>query len=848
MLRERLADELGADPSAETQALHTAILRGEMPPAAMPPQGRAAQDSGFVGRHAQLQRLDDAAARAREGVVQYVVVDGEAGIGKTRLVRSWASRRPTGDVVLFGTCGDLASSAPLDPLLTTLAAYLRTVGDDRTAVLLGTDAPLLAPLLGNRPAAALPALMADAIIGPTLLYTALAGVVERLSRGGLVVLVLDDAHRGGPALGHWLAFVMRSPVPLLVVATVRTPAPPPVPGGQRLVLGPLDEQERAELVGTERSRELHRRSGGHPLFLTELALSTDGDDLPLSLVEAVVARCDQLGRAGWTLRSAAVVGSRLDLDLLASVLNRPAVELHDAEVGVRHRLLDDDAGTFCFHHALVREALSASASAARSAWMHRQVSRVMSRRPDADPAEVAQHARLGSDVALAARALGGAARRAAERFDHATAQSLLDDALALDPGPESWLARARVRTRRGNYTGAYRDVERARGLGAAAFEVGAWASYFDRRFDQALAFAADGTAAAYDQGVRGRCLTIGGRTHHARGDLAAADEQLGQALESAHGADRVMASAWLGVLRSHQSRPADAIRLLRPATSPELPAEHTSALLHALLFTGHAHALAGRPADALDAFARYTAEAERRHVPRFDGRGTNFSGWVLRSLGAADEAAERHDQALAAAAEHGTAELRIAALEDLAEDRIERGDLDAAARLVAEAAAGVHGDLVFGWRLALRLELLRARLACAEQRFEEAAQTAAALALRAGRLGVPRYAAVARLVEHEANRHLGAPVDLDEVARDLDELDRVVALEAWWWTGQAAAAHGVPAWVERAGQRAAALAAAAGERGPALRRVAADRAERWRRESERPSARREHQERHDQRR
>ena len=68
--------------------------------------------------------------------------------------------------------------------------------------------------------------------------------------------------------------------------------------------------------------------------------------------------------------------------------------------------------------------------------------------------------------------------------------------------------------------------------------------------------------------------------------------------------------------------------------------------MHALLFTGRAHALAGRPALALAAFARYTEEANRRQVPRFAGRALNFSGWVLRSLGAAREAADRHSAAL----------------------------------------------------------------------------------------------------------------------------------------------------------------------------------------------------------
>ena len=120
--------------------------------------------------------------------------------------------------------------------------------------------------------------------------------------------------------------------------------------------------------------------------------------------------------------------------------------------------------------------------------------------------------------------------------------------------------------------------------------------YFGRRFAQAAQFAEDGALAAVDPATRARCLAVAGRTHHATGDLGRAERLLGEAFSLADGADRVTAAAWLGVLRSHQSRPAEALPLLRPAARGHVGVEHTSATLHALLFTGHAHALAGRPA------------------------------------------------------------------------------------------------------------------------------------------------------------------------------------------------------------------------------------------------------------
>ncbi len=114
------------------------------------------------------------------------------------------------------------------------------------------------------------------------------------------------------------------------------------------------------------------------------------------------------------------------------------------------------------------------------------------------------------------------------------------------------------------------------------------------------------------------------------------------------------AAAWLGVLWAHQSQMDEALSLLRPAARGQIGVEHTSATLHALLFTGHAHALAGRPAEALAAFAGYTAEVERRQVPRFAGRAVNFAGWVLRNLGARQEALDHHLRALEVAQRQGT--------------------------------------------------------------------------------------------------------------------------------------------------------------------------------------------------
>jgi hypothetical protein len=320
-----------------------------------------------------------------------------------------------------------------------------------------------------------------------------------------VIVVLDDAHLAGPTLSDWARFAERRPGRLLVVAAVRPAEGAPFPSTEVVNLGPLDRAAVTELVGADRADDLHERSGGHPLFLSELASAPD-DELPASLVAAIERRCDDLGSGGDLIRSAAVLGSDLDVDLLASVLGRPPLDvLTDLETAADRNLLVETAGRFAFRHALVRQALADGARSSRAALLHRQASGVLAGRPDADPVLVAEHARLGGDTVLAARSLREAAARAADRFDHVTAQELLDQSQRLAPDDQTLLARARVRIRLGRYADAETDIAAATSSGAEGHQLSAWAAYFDRRFADAVRFAHDGEHAAEDDAERARC-------------------------------------------------------------------------------------------------------------------------------------------------------------------------------------------------------------------------------------------------------------------------------------------------------------------------------------------------------
>lgn len=815
-----LAEELGTDPAVPTAELHTAILRGDLPAAR-----RATRTTSLIGRDSQVAHLDALVARAvADRTPRIALVTGEAGIGKTTLLTAWAqTRRSLGDRVLVGTCGPLDRAAPLDVVLSALAADLPDTGTD---ALLGVDSAFLSPLLGT---AAPVTGSVDPALGPAVLYGAVTRVIARIAETRTTVVVIDDAHLSGPALADWLTYLCRRPFPVVVVLAARPGEGPEFPATDHVGLGPFDRAHVAALVGEQRADELHARSGGHPLFLAELANVPSGE-LPDSLVAALTARCDQLQSAGRLVRVAAVLGEDLDLDLLAGILGRSTLEvLADAERAVRVGLLVETSGRLRFRHALVRAALISGTAAGRATLLHREAGRALARRAQADPAAVAEHARLGGERDLAARWLRIAADRAAERFDHATAEELLDQSLAQAPDDAALLARARVRIRRRRYREAEADALAATAAGSQRWEAAAWAAYFDRRFDDAASYADDGALAAEDDVSHTRCLIASGRILHARGELGRAGRQLDAALRDATGGDRIEAAAWRGVLHAHRSEVDQALELLRPATRPGVGVVHTPASMHALLFTGHTLAVAGRAAEALSCFADYTAEVARRDVPRFAGRGVNFSGWVLRNLGAVEAGVEAHQEAMQDAVDGVVIpEVLVAALEDLAEERVRAGDPDRAAECLAHARAAVVGDLVFGWRLEMKRRLLGAQIHLLRDQPESALQVAQELAEAAARVGVPRYEACARLLVHRAGHALGERVDAAAAWRELGRIERAIGIEAWWWAGSTGAALGDERWLARSGELVAVLADRSGEYGETLRAEAGRQLEHWR--------------------
>jgi DNA-binding SARP family transcriptional activator len=824
--RQRLVEELGVSPTEETEQLHGAILRGELPvPATAPPRARPTPAEALPGRTAQIDQLDRAWHEAASGV-QVVLVEGEPGAGKSTLLRVWSSARGSeGTAVLWGRCDELGRALPLQPVSDALASHLRGLDREEAGALIEDDAILLGPLIGrSRPArgdrTTPPAPGATPEAMQVLVFEALLGLFRRIAGAGVAVLVLDDVQHAGSSTIEWLRFIRRrgAGVPLLVAVACPTGEGPAL-DVTRIDVGPLDLHAVTALAGAERAAELLERSGGNALLLSEL-LAGDPDDgpLPRSIREIVRSRLAGLGGAAGTMQAAAVLGEPIDLDLLASVVERSPIEvLGDLERGAAQGVLDEHGTRFVFRHGLVREALEADVSAARRSLLHRRAATALRERPDVEPLDLAHHARRSGDVQIAAQALVEAAAIATARHALADAERLLDESIELCDGAAARLARGRVRIARSDLDGAEADAVDALGLGAGAraVELRAWIARHRHDMELAIRLGEEAASSTDEPGVAASCLLVMAFAHRGLGDLPKADDELARAVAFVP-RDPAM-RGWQGVLRTHQGRTDEALAALEPLIGAEVDSAHGFWVEHVLQMAAHARAMAGRPAEALELLDRLTVETKRRGSDlRYQGLDENYRSWILRNLG--DPGAREHSQR-GLEATGVLIEVRVQAQLDLADDHLRDGDLDEAGRWLADAEHGLGARWFQNrWRCEQRLALLRARrlLAAGEPlaALEAALATTSAAELR----GDLRYLTLGRVLVARAELAAGRRIDPASLEADLARLPRVAALEAWWMLDDLAREAGIERWRRWAESLAGGLAAAAGRYEATFRR------------------------------
>ncbi|MGF9757556.1 AAA family ATPase [Microvirga sp. 0TCS3.31] len=391
----------------------------------------------LVGREAELDRIAGAVVSARGGTSRCLLVTGEAGIGKSRLVAE-AVQGLRDVLVLTGHAADMTTGEiPFGVVADTLRDLARVAGGD---VLLPAEREALAPLL---PGAA-PRQQVERV---QLLSTFL-DLLERLAGEQLVVWVVEDLHWADSATRDLVGLTARTlPAGLLIVATVRTEDPERAPAAEAALTSyvaglartpgcevlPLSrlgtdavQQQLRDLLGSRPSADVANRverlSDGIPFVVEELVAAAGRPELTTAAAVAS-GRLDGLSSEARRLVEAASVGDgHLRVSLLEQVIDVTPEEL-DAALAEALRAgivtVDHDRDSVGFRHALLREATDRQTGpGARRSW-HRRWAEVLEDNPGvlaADPAllAIAEHWHQAGDVrrALAATVV---AMPAAER-------------------------------------------------------------------------------------------------------------------------------------------------------------------------------------------------------------------------------------------------------------------------------------------------------------------------------------------------------------------------------------------------------------------------------------------------
>ena len=403
----------------------------------------------FVGRRSELGRvaaiLDDAVGSRSS----FLLVAGEAGVGKTRFVEEVVRlARARGAIALVGACVELGGSglpfAPLTEALRTLAAG-RSPGEMNE--LLGKARAELARLLPDLGQGTEPVERND--LGrdsaQARLFEALLGLFGKLARGRALLFVVEDVHWADPSTLDLLAYLARNShdAGIVVLATFRSDElhrrHPLLPylaelergkAMERIDLARFDRRELSAQIGAIRDsppdpdliEAVFGRSGGNPFFVEELlAVETPGHALPVVLRDVLLARVAALSEPTQELlRKASASGPRVSTRLLARVAERDEGDLvwHLREAVERHILVPVDTDVeeaFIFRHSLLQEAVYCELLPGERARLHGRFADALADADhavkDSDAAELAYHWYASHDLP---RALEASVRAGAE--------------------------------------------------------------------------------------------------------------------------------------------------------------------------------------------------------------------------------------------------------------------------------------------------------------------------------------------------------------------------------------------------------------------------------------------------
>jgi DNA-binding CsgD family transcriptional regulator/tetratricopeptide (TPR) repeat protein len=426
----------------------------------------------IVGRDAELARIEHGLEVAALGRPALLLVRGEAGIGKSRLVREAIERaRAGGSAVLHGACLDLGGDGlPYLPFVEALRGLARETPGGQMRELLGpalTDLQVLLPELAALEPTAEPATGAGSAVDRARLFERFLGFLERLGSETPALAIIEDVQWIDPATRDLVTFLVRNVTTerLVAILTCRTDDLPPghpvlawlselgrAPGAIRMDLARLSridifrqlEAIEGGPVQDEVVDSVWHRSEGHPLFAEELLAARDdaqGSHMP-SLVDALLARVATLDRDTLTIvRTLAVAGRPVDERLIGPLVDRPEGEVGAAmrEATTRGVLVALPDGRHAFRHELLREVVEVELSAGERRDLHERMARQLEASPDlADDtpagatAELARHWAAANRPVEAHRAAITAATAADAVHAYADALRLFERAIGLE--------------------------------------------------------------------------------------------------------------------------------------------------------------------------------------------------------------------------------------------------------------------------------------------------------------------------------------------------------------------------------------------------------------------------------
>ncbi|MFG1996401.1 ATP-binding protein [Actinoplanes sp. NPDC048988] len=403
--RARLAEELGVTPGAELMEAKLRVLRQAVTSPPPAPAPAAPAPTNLVGRAEEVRLCRDAVAAAAGGSTALVVVQGEPGLGKTRLLEETAAEAGRrGALVVWGRCLEGDGTPAMWPWTQVVRELLDAQPAARRREWLDRD---LGRLVEFRDDGFRGSLDPDNRARFRLFEQAVA-LVAAVAADWPVVVILDDLQWADvTSLQLFDHLVARLSGGTLVIGALRDRAPVPgpellhtlaaasrVPHHRRIQLGPLRPADVAELVRREtgrrpagdEARRLHARTAGNPFFVRELSRLPGGPESPgdgtgprpavPSTIRDVVR--DRMARVEPesvpALHTAALLGRDVDLRLLAGAL---AVDvqlcLDRVDPLLTMGLLEttpENPFTFRFAHDLVRESVIASIPQRQAARLH----------------------------------------------------------------------------------------------------------------------------------------------------------------------------------------------------------------------------------------------------------------------------------------------------------------------------------------------------------------------------------------------------------------------------------------------------------------------------------------------